>query len=430
MVLIEFSVGNYLCFKNIVSLSTIAAGISEKKENAFLIQQPSKTRLLKSAAIYGANASGKSNLIEAFSFMRWFIINSSKETQAGEEIDVKHFRLSVEMENEPSHFEVIFIVEGERYRYGFEATRKRVTGEWLYKSLKTKEIPLFLRELDDFEIGKLFSEGKCLESSTRENALFLSLTAQLNVPISSKIVEWFLKKIRIISGLNDEFYRNVTLKLMKNDDYRKKIVNLMQKADLGIHNVEISEIDFSGDIVPEEVSEYLRKMIIRDMEGKKIPIISTQHAKYDSKGMISGFEYFDLDKNESEGTKKFFNLSGPIMDALNKGYILVVDELDARLHPVLTREIIKLFNSEKGNPRNAQLIFTTHDTSMLSVNFFRRDQIWFLEKDNADSSDLHSLVEFKIKGQKVRKDASFEKDYIKGRYGAIPFIRDFDSWVE
>ncbi|MCD4785850.1 MAG: ATP-binding protein [Candidatus Eremiobacteraeota bacterium] len=423
--LIEFNVENYLCFKDRVTLSMVASSNTENEENTF--KSPGfPGRLLKSCVIYGANASGKSNLLKAMGFMGKYVLYSSKESQATEEIPVTPFRLSEGAYNKPSAFEMSFILGETRYRYGFELDREKVHSEWLYYVPTSKETKLFIREGNHIEYNKTrFREGKGLGEKTRENALFLSVCAQFNGEISQKIIKWF-SRFNVISSLSPEQLAPITLRLMKNEKYENEIAELMKIADLGIENIHTEHKEIDVEIFP------FLKPIIKDFAKKAGDIVSedeikvtneiietyTHHKRYNKDNESLSIETFNLD-DESEGTKKLFYLSGPILDTMHKGQIVAVDELDTSLHPIIVQEIIRLFNSYE-NKKNAQLIFNTHNTTLLSKKLFRRDQVWFVEKDMYGSSDLYSLAEYR-----VRKDASFEKDYIHGKYGAIPFVGDF-----
>lgn len=415
--LIEFSVGNYRSFKETVIFSMVAAKLKAKdqsldEQNVF--NANGDLNLLKSAAIYGANASGKSNFIQALTFMRSFILNSSKETQVEEFINVEPFRLTVETETKPSFFEIVFMLEGKKYRYGFEVNSRQVVSEWLFYSPKTKEAKLFTRDESRTSFSNNFKEGKGIAEKTRDNALFLSVVAQFNGSIAQQVLGWF-RKFGITSGLLDRENREYALERFQENESKLEIIQLIQKLDLGIDDIQLEQsktggLSFSvgilGWIVPT---------------GNNVSI-RTLHKKYDTNGRQISTELFDLDENESDGTRKLFSLSGLLLDVLKQGKIIIIDELDARLHPLITSAIIRLFNYKETNPNNAQLIFTTHDTNLLSNTIFRRDQIWFAEKNKQGATSLYSLAEFK-----VRNDASFEKDYIQGRYGAIPFIGDFSK---
>ena len=424
VMLIGFSVGNYKSFKEIVTFSMIASPIMEEDTNLDannLFPINDKLSLLKSAAIYGANASGKSNLVAAINFMKWFVLNSSKETQVSDWIDVEVFRLSTETEKEPSFFEIVFILEGHIIKYGFEVDRQQVVSEWLFQTDNNEEKMLFERDFDNFTVGD-FSEGKDLSDKTRSNALFLSVVAQFNGTISGKILLWFLKNLNGISGLQDGQYRNKTLECFEGDRHKNDIIKFLKKLDLGIADIQIQNtpVFVISDNSTKYGGSYGNLYPHREVKNE----VKTVHRKYDADGKQTALELFDMEKHESDGTNKLFSLAGILLDTLRTGKILLIDEFDARLHPLITRELITLFNSNEINPRNAQLIFTTHDTNLLSSKIFRRDQIWFTEKDSKGATDLYSLVEYK-----VGKDASFESDYIIGKYGAIPFLGSFKELI-
>lgn len=423
---IEFSVGNYRSFKEQVTFSMVAANLVSKEKsidvnNTFEIDTDKELRLLRTAAIYGANASGKSNLAKALGFMKWFMVNSSKETQSIDEINVEPFRLSTETEEKPSYFELAFLMDGRKYRYGFEVTQERVISEWLFYVPNIRETSLFERQLDSIKSSKVYNADG-VQQRTRSNALFLSVSAQFNVEIAERILEWLTDKLNIISGLHDGTYLNYTVKCFMDD--KADIVQFINKLDLGISDIQVDQKDFTIDLLPDEMPDELKKLIIKT-EGGKATSIGISHRKFDADGNYRSIEKFDLESHESEGTKKVFALAGPLVTALKEGEILIIDEFDARLHPLISLAIVKLFNSKETNPNNAQLIFMTHDTNLLSNKIFRRDQIWFTEKNKYSATDLYSLAEYKI-----RNDASFESDYIKGRYGAIPYIGNLNHLIE
>lgn len=262
---------------------------------------------------------------------------------------------------------------------------------------------MFIRTKEGIGVEKYFTEGKGLEDKTRDNALFLSIVDSFNGIIAKKIVRE-ISEIWIISGIFHDLLFEFTNTACDNiNNFKEEILDLIKKFDLG----------FDDFVVPKD------KELARQIKAY------TLHNKYDSQGNIIGNKQFNMLEHESSGTNKLFDLIAIIFVALKDGYTLVIDELDAKLHPILTRKIIDLFNDKETNPNNAQLIFATHDTNLLNTKTFRRDQIWFTEKDNSEASDLYSLVEFKeLDGRKIRKDSSLEKDYINGRYGAIPYIKN------
>jgi uncharacterized protein len=430
--LIEFSVGNYRSFKEKVTFSMVAANlVSQDKNldinNVFAVDK--ELSLVKSAAIYGANASGKSNLAKALQFMKWFMVNSSKETQSTEAIGVEKFRLSTETDDQPSFFEIVFLLDGQQHRYGFTADREKVRSEWLYYVPKMRETRLFDRQENNFDIAKVY-KADGIAVKTRGNALFLSVSAQFNIKKSEKILNWLTYGFNLVSGLNDENLLRGTTSFLFRSDIHDKAIKLIKSMDLDIVGIEINKFSLNVDEkpsnIPYDIWKELREDSNRHFETNPNPnIIRTIHRKLNTIGEQVSLERFSLLGEESEGTQKLFALISLIVGALNYGTVLIIDEFDARLHPLMSRSIVELFNSNETNPHNAQLIFMTHDTNLLSNKIFRRDQIWFTEKDRHGATALYSLAEYK-----VRNDASFESDYIKGKYGAIPYIQVAESFVE
>ncbi len=423
--LLEFSIGNYLSFKAKATLSLYAASIKEHIDTNIFSTE--RYDLLKGVVVYGANASGKSNLIKAMSTMRRLVLQSFEQSSA-DELDIIPFLLSTETEKAPSFFEVVFLIDNVRYRYGFEVDDHSVHAEWLFEASKQAERPLFIREREGIEVMKAFPEGKDLEERTRDNALFLAVADQFNGKIAKRIVAWFNNFITI-SGLSHERYKSVTFDLLENTPTRRALLDFYKKADLGFDDIAITKKQFDTRELPGEISESVLKQLMTDLDGAFRIDIRTIHKKYDAQGLVAGNVEFDMRTQESSGTNKLFNISGPVFDVLNDGGLLVVDELDASLHPLLTLAITKLFNSKEFNHKNAQLIFATHDTNLLHYGNYRRDQIYFVEKDQYGASEMYSLVEYKEEGKTIRKDRSFEKDYIEGRYGAIPFIDNLSNVV-
>jgi AAA15 family ATPase/GTPase len=417
--LIQFTFENYLSFKKQVTFSLLASSMKEhEEENVFT---HSNLRMLRSAVVYGANASGKTNLFLALNFMKRFVLNSSKESQSGEEIDVVPFRLSTQTERAPSFFEVIFVAEGTRYRYGFEVDREVVQREWLYFVPNIREAKLFDREGERISIGTYFKEGKGLSDKTRSNALFLSVVAQFNGEISNRILKWF-RSLKVISGLQNG-YLPFLFEALERDKLKSDILKFAQVADLGIEDLQVVTHQITHDMI-KDLPDEIQKMFLSD--GNEAVQLRSLRRKFDEENHFHSLVAFDFEETESEGTKKLLSLAAPLLAALKSGSVLLIDELDAKLHPLITRFLIRLFHSSDTNPNNAQLIFSTHDTSLLDKKFFRRDQVWFTEKDRYGCTDLYSLVEYKVQQTKVRHDASFAKDYIQGKYGAIPFIGHFD----
>jgi len=423
----EFSFGNFWSFKDIQTLNMTAAKIKSKNSqlddiNVFPINKD--TSLLKAKAIYGANASGKSNVIKALeSFIR-IIKDSVKEEKALSLID--SFQLSTETENKPTFFQLIFRIGKTRYRYGFEADETSIKSEWLFSTPNKREQPLFIREgnliLDDinqthFEEGvmyqKLFENSK--DPIFTDTSLFLTHLSSTGFGKLSKQIVKTISSISIISGLGHRGMYGIAGDSLSDSVKKKFILDFLKKADIGIDDLDTVEI------TKENLPENLEDEVKQDL--KKGKIIVSSRTKYNAELNSAGKSDFSFGIQESEGTKKMFELSPFIYRSIKEGTPLFIDEFDSRFHPLLTKKIVELYNSVEN--KKAQLIFTTHDTNLLSSDLLRRDQIDFVEKDKYGASHLYTLVE--IKG--IRNDASFEKDYIQGKYGAIPFLGDFTHLI-
>jgi len=448
---VQFNVANFLSFKDsatfsVVGYTPIKEHESDEHSSSVFYEPTGKTKLLKSSVLYGANGSGKSNLLSAMGFFRSFILTSSNEKQADDEIKVLQFLLSSETDNKPSSFEMIFYVGDVRFRFGFEADKEKIHSEWLFSlknEVSAKETKLFTREFQEITSNRLsFKEGKGLEDKTRPNALFLSTVAQLNGEIATQILKWFKTDFNIVSGLENTTTSYTVSKFQKDANFKKIVIEFFKSIQIGFDDIEIiEENDIIGKSlrnIPSELSDEMddvltalkklqkkaRKSENSDVEAKQISI-NTLHKKYNKIEEFVEYEIIDFGL-ESKGTRKLFSLLGPIIDTIQNGKILVVDELDSRLHTLLTMELIKFFHSKVN--KKAQLIFASHDTNLLRKDIFRRDQIWFTEKNKIGATDLYSLVEYKVNQATVRNDASFEKDYLLGKYGAIPFLGDIQKF--
>lgn len=413
--LIQFTTGNYLSFKEKATLSMVKSSLHELPDNT--IRLSDDIELLKGAVIYGANASGKSNFIKALAFMRFFTLFSFIAYEAEEEIGVSCFLLNEETRTRPSIFEIVFVIENDTYRYGYEVNTEKVLKEWLFKVGKTKEEPLFKRDVSEYIVYEQFAEGTGLEDRTRKNCLFLSVVAQFNGVISGKIIKWF-KNIRISGGRDYKMFLDRTISRLEEDGRLKDdVAKFISIADTGVENFEIETKKSLSQVaasVPRPERKELKKTLIYFIHK----VLS-----FDNK--TSETMRLDFNSSESEGTRKMFALSVPIIDALRNGELLVVDELENHLHPLLFKHIIKLFNSSS-NKKNAQLVFTTHNLTCMNNECLRRDQIWFTEKNSAGESNLFSLSDYKVNDTKIRKDASYSKDYLLGKYGAVPFVDEIN----
>lgn len=427
--ILEFSVENFLSIKNLSTLSMIGAKSIKEHESTNSIQIDKNFKVLKSAVIYGSNASGKSNFLNAIGFMKSVVLNSFKDAISEEssgKIALNKFLLSTETDDKSSYFEVVFSCEDRKYRYGFEISEDIIESEWLYYT-DSRETPLFTRDGQKFDINKSsFNEGLGLEKRTRENVLFLSLVAQLNGDLANKIIGWF-KNLNLISGIHDRSYKRYTIDRLKSDKnflkWLSDFINFLEITKLSTEEEEVEDIDLETlkkKEKDEEIINFFSSLQKIQSKQPRRDRIITWHRKFDKNNLLVDSVPFSFDSDESEGTKKLIYLLGPWYDSLKSGKILVVDELDSRLHSKLTLKLVEYFH--RHNTNKAQLIFAVHDTSILNKDVFRRDQIWFIDKDQFGVSNFYSLADFS--SEKVRNKSAFDKNYLDGKYGAIPSINE------
>ena len=402
--LLQFTVGNYRSFHQARTFSMVPSSIQDNPKECVVAE--GHYRYLTAAAVYGANSSGKSNLVMALATMKRMVLNSVKLNDH-DILFYDPFLLAEDSGNQPTHFEIVYLDADEtRVRYGFDYTLRQIEREWLFISKKNKkELPYFVRDEEGIGVDEmLFAEGIGLEERTNDNRLFLSLVAQLGGTISKNVLDFFNSGYNVISGLNSQGYEGLTERQFLNKEAESvDALQFFKDLQLGFIDIETDEHEIE--------------------KGRKAIDVFTVHNIYNKDGEITGKQRFRFDYCESQGTQKLFELAGPLFEALRHGRLLVMDELDAKMHPLISQHIIKLFSSEKTNQHHAQLLFTTHDTNLLSSHLLRRDQIWFTEKDKAESTDLYSLMHIVLPdGTKPRGDGNLERNYIKGRYGAVPYL--------
>lgn len=419
----KFTFENVFSFKDEQELNLIATSKQERlfddKENYHT--DPEGNKVLRSAVVYGANAGGKSNLAKAFNAFKILILTGSQNfEQVGYyDMDVPSFQLNTESANSACEFELECTLEGKWYRYGFRLAKTGLEEEWLYTKEK-KEIKIFYRKGQDFSIN---NKNKILKELVAKNmvhskAFLVTVGGQFNDSVCSHFLSWIFYQINIISGNDEENYRKFTFsKLMKDNDFRKKVVSLLKKADFGILDISLNKN------IPQFINGPKR-----ERDTVSVNEILSHRLVMDENGVTSVRD-FSFSEFESEGTKKLAYIAGPIFDTLERGCVLIIDELDSKLHPELTERIILMFHNNEINKNNAQLIFTTHNTNLLSSKIFRRDQIIFVEKDSFGQSELYPLSSFKSNGKSTRNDENYEINYLKGKYGAIPFLGDFDNYL-
>lgn len=419
--LLEFTVENYRSFYNKKTIVLEADKALKECSDTNLFNRDKYT-LLRTIALYGANSSGKSNFVSAMHAMARCVLLSVKLND-NEELEYDPFLL-LKDNHRSTMFEVVFLKGEYCYRYGFRYNQERIVDEWLFRKTtpRSKEQMMFVRNEDGICVEENnFPEGTGYEVKTNDNRLFLSLCQQLGGEISRQVISWFQSDLNVISGLNNQQYRIYSkLFFHKKEKPSADALNFFQKLRLGFNNIFTHEEEPN---VPQDLPMELKALLQREIQGKKSIELDSIHSVYSEKGKIVSTINFSFEDRESSGTNKLFDLSGPIFETLYSGTVLVVDELDAKMHPLISQYIIELFNNPETNPNNAQLIFTTHDTHLLSQKILRRDQIWFTEKDSKEQTDLYSLMDIVLPdGTKPRNDANYEKNYMAGRYGAIPYI--------
>jgi uncharacterized protein len=431
---IEFQVGNYRSFRDIQKFSMQASPLRSndnglEEGNVF---ESSDFRLLKSKAVYGSNASGKSNLITALSYFNRMVDKSVTIEGIPKTIWENSFKLITDWENEPVFFQYIFLNEGLIYRYGFQILNEKIIYEWLFEGQKENEKEFFMRGPSGLNINKenFIVSSEFINQTNNEanelyryDSLFLTAAALNGNSIAAKLRN-HIKEIAIIDGMNDEEAIQFGMRklLTGTEDEKKAIKSLLNAGDTGIEDLELvddANYDFDNHPAPI-IQPHTEKVLI-----KKAAHLYSSHSRYDENGQLKDKISVSFGHWESEGTKKLFSIGAFVLDSLKKGEILIIDEFDARFHPNLTLKIVELFNSKKTNPHNAQIIFVTHDTGLLRRAELRRDQICLVNKDKYGISTLSTLVEFKG----VRKDASYEKEYLNGNYSAVPYLDNMDSVI-
>lgn len=416
--LIQFAVANYRSIRSEQVFSLVATNNDDYLDNVAISQNPSIPNILKSTAIYGPNASGKTSLVRAMSTMKKIVVDSA----AVDVIPVIPFRLDKFSSHEPTYFEIFFSSDDIKYQYGFSATSTRIHSEWLHAFPKGRRQKWFERsftpetdeETWDFganlKLSTLKSKRELLVGATKPRSLFLSTAAMLNDEQLKPLAFWFNTMFRVVG--KGGVVRDYTCAICDEPENKSEVVKFLKNADLPIDDIRINKSKFDIEGLPSDMPEAFKNALAEQFEDKDLLEPKTVHRTSD------GLEVeFDLDE-ESDGTRKLFDLAGPLLDVLKHGRVLVVDELHDSLHPKLTEHIVKLFNNKSTNPRNAQLIFTTHETSILDQDILRRDQFWFCEKNIENETEIFSLMEFSPR--KGREN--LEKSYLSGRYGALPYI--------
>ena len=404
--LIRFSFKNFKSFKNENCLDMEATSLKEHEYNVAKIDNG---EYLKVSAIYGANASGKTNVLQAFDYMkkRILVSDDSKKNSPIDEENVYSFMIN----NDPIALEVEILAKNNKiYKYGFEVLKDTIISEWLFEKRVNKFYSIFERENNNVSM----KPNKISDLvNIDERTLFLNIYSKIdrNNEDFSNVYDWFVNSTYLDLG-NPSFERfinnRVSLKILSDENYKKELLKFIKTFDSGIEGIKTT---------PDSIEA------VKSNNG----IIDIEVIHKGENGELKALPFY----LESNGTRKMFHLFDFFMDALKSGMVLFVDELDAKLHPLLTRYIINLFHNSDTNKGNGQLIYSTHDTVNLNKETFRRDEIWFVEKDKDGISEIYALSDYileddKNAGKKVRNDATYNKDYLTGRYGAIPVLEEFE----
>jgi uncharacterized protein len=412
--LLEFRVRNYRSIRDEQTLTLIASGDKELSQTHLAATGlKAAPHALRSAVVYGPNASGKSSLLRALDYLRAVVGESATVIQPGQTYNLQPFRLDAASAQQPTEFEITFLLSGVRHQYAFSMTAQRIVSESLLVYRSSKPTQLYSRQhVDadtyDYEFSTYLSGPRKLwQESTRPNALFLSMAAQLNSEQLSPVFHWIVRNIVFLPA-SAAVLPDFTTALLATEQGRASIRDFLSTADISIADVQAVPrkgmhaqwvMSASGLQASQEEREFL------------MPVF--EHST------PNGSAKFEL-HDESEGTQRLYGLIAPVLDCLRDGRVLVVDELDSSLHTLLVRRLITMFQTPELNPHGAQLIFSTHDTSLLDHTLFRRDQIWFTEKDADQATRLYPLTDFS-----PRKQEAWERGYLAGRYGAVPF---FGGW--
>ncbi|MBY0579642.1 MAG: ATP-binding protein [Burkholderiales bacterium] len=410
--LLEFRVRNYRSIRNEVVVSFVASTDKKLAETHLASTGiASLPNVLRSAVVYGPNASGKSTLLQSLFYMRAVVAESATIMQPGQTFNFQPFRLDTEYAKQPSEFEITFLLGGVRHQYGFTLTPERIVDEWLLVYRAPKPQQWFSRAYDEksqsyeYEFSThLTGQRKLWQEATRPNALFLSTAAQLNSELLGPIFRWMVEQpVYFAAGLSP--LPDLTTQLLQTDAGKRAVRDFLVSADISI-----------SDVVSVSRPGFYQQFMIGP-EGPKFSreereILMPQFVHETERGSAT----FELHE-ESQGTQRLYALIAPVLDVLKNGRLLIVDELDSSLHPLLVRRLVRMFHTPELNPMGAQLLFSTHDTSLLDRTLFRRDQILFTEKDRDQATRLYPLSDFS-----PRETEAWEKGYLIGRYGAVPFF--------
>lgn len=418
--LLSFSTRNVRSFREEAKLSMVATRLSEDQVPRHVTWgERGADDILPSAGLFGANASGKSNLLRAMSDMRQLVLHSFRSGSSGSGLRRAPFRLDQVSSTKPSAFDIDVVVDGQRFQYGFEVDDQRVVSEYAFHFPNGRQARVFERDGDDLILGSpLKREARSLKPLLRDNALLLSVTGASRSSFLLPLYEWFGRNLWHAEVSTRATRTVFTAQLLNDPSRRQKVLDLLRAADLGIDDIRLQSLD-------EDTMERMRRAVrvLNGLEGdagadvdEMLTVVDDIRLRHCSNDQCVEFE----PSEESLGTLVWVGFVGPVIDALARGSVLLADELDASLHPHLVQQIIRLFQSSDTNPRGSQLIFNAHDATLLestSPRLLGRDQVWMTEKGADGSTTLYALSDFS-----PRRDDSIEMRYLRGSYGATPRV--------
>jgi len=411
--LIEFSVTNFRSFRDRQTLSMVAGRLSEHQDtHTFDSGLAGFDRLLLTSAVYGPNAAGKTNLLRALQAMQQFVLTSASTPAVLRDWRMP-FRFDAASAAAPTVFEITFAIEGVRHEYGFALSEERVEEEWLIEYVHARGRTLFERRFDpslddyDWRFSDFLKGQKMVwKDLTRANALYISTAVQLNAKQLTPIFAWFQQKLSVIAGPGTHLNPTLTASLLERPDGKAKILPFLREADLDIADVAVRRDPVVGLLTSPA-------MMLEQGPGGTVALrASFTHPTLDGSAPVA-LDFAD----ESSGTQVLFQAAGAWLKVLDEGEVILFDELENSLHPLIIRYLVEQFHSPAANPRHAQLVFTTHNTSLLEMDIFRRDQVWFVERGQGSPSRLYPLTEFA-----PRQEEKLERNYLRGRYGALPIV--------
>lgn len=414
--LINFKVSNFLSFRDEQNFSMIALKkFKELSENFFPVENDFS--ILKTASLFGANGSGKSNLFAAIQFMRHTVLSSFRDSDTT--LPEKYFKLNPKYQEKDSVLEITFFSENKLVKYAFGMGREQINSEQLFidEELVFHVLQGKLLYTNDKFLDR--NETKMKWKIKNKKTLFITLLSKTNTECVDFIMDYFKNNLNVIQCLGTRS-ANYTKKLVKmKSDLLPLVLSILKEADISIIDLatkerEVNIKSLSDEDIPQDVIEQIK---LNKMQ------LLTKHHVYDDKGHVIDTIMFDSEADESSGTNEILRIAGPIADTLENGRVLLLDELDAQLHPLMTKYILSLFHSDV-NQKNAQLIISSHNPEILNNELLRRDQIWFVEKDVTEASHLTSLINYRDKGEVIRTDVNYRKNYLQGKFGAIPLVKN------